>query len=92
MQYLCLVKYKINADCDTTLKGRRKLSSVFCNKNINKMFLFLFLALFIEVFSEINYNKESLRIHENNKGKLSVNSKVPDELRDFWFYRWLLSD
>ena len=42
-----------------------------------KIFLFLFLALFIEVFSEINYNKESLRIHENNKGKLSVNSKVP---------------
>ena len=42
-----------------------------------KIFLFLFLALFIEIFSEINYNKESLRIHENNKGKLSVNSKVP---------------
>ena len=41
------------------------------------IFLFLFLSLFIKVFSLIDYNKESLRIHEINKGKLSVNSKVP---------------
>ena len=41
------------------------------------IFLFLFLSLFIKVFSLINYNKLSLRIHEINKGKLSVNSKVP---------------
>ena len=41
------------------------------------IFLFLFLSLFIKVFSLIDYNKESLRIHEINKGKLEVNSKVP---------------
>ena len=41
------------------------------------IFLFLLLSLFIKVFSLIDYNKESLRIHEINKGKLSVNSKVP---------------
>ena len=35
------------------------------------------LTLFIQIFSKINYDEESLRIHQNYKGKLSVKSKVP---------------
>ena len=41
------------------------------------IFLFLFLSLFIKVFSLIDYNKESLRIHEINKGKPPANPKAP---------------
>ena len=39
--------------------------------------LFLILALFMQIFSEIDYDKESLRVHQKYKGKLSVISKVP---------------
>jgi len=39
--------------------------------------LFLILALFVQIFSEIDYDKESLRVHKKYKGKLSIISKVP---------------
>ena len=38
--------------------------------------IFLILILFIQINSEIDYAKESLRVHANNKGKLSVVSRV----------------
>ena len=41
--------------------------------------LFLILTLFVQIASEIDYAAESLRIHQNYKGKLSVISKVSVE-------------
>ena len=41
------------------------------------IFVILILKLFAQIFSVINYDKESLYIHQKYKGKLSVKSKVP---------------
>ena len=41
--------------------------------------LFLIFTLFVQIASEIDYAAESLRIHQNYKGKLSVISKVSVE-------------